>query len=214
MTAIFTAQASSDQEFLQTQYELLKSRGLAQRVIEDHKLLYDRDFYGPGVEGKTPAEIAQITQSMAGGILGGVSIAPKLAQKLAEGWGDSFIRMTVAKKLDSVKQATEFLSQQIATVQSNLEESRQDLLSYGKSKGIISVDEGSGNVTVQKLEQLNADVTTAQGEFYDKQAKYNTIQNTSPDAVAQNDATVAHLTEEISRLQRDYNTKQAQYTAR
>jgi capsular exopolysaccharide synthesis family protein len=221
--------ASSDQEFLQTQYELLKSRGLAQRVIEDHKLLYDRDFYGPGVEGKTPAEIAQITQSMAGGILGGVSIAPKhgtnlvvitytagtpkLAQKLAEGWGDSFIRMTVAKKLDSVKQATEFLSQQIATVQSNLEESRQDLLSYGKSKGIISVDEGSGNVTVQKLEKLNADVTTAQGEFYDKQAKYNTIQNTSPDAVAQNDATVAHLTEEISRLQRDYNTKQAQYTA-
>ena len=219
--------ASSDQEFLQTQYELLKSRGLAMRVIEDHKLLNDRDFYGPGVEGKTKAEIDQITQAMAGGLLGGVNIAPKhgtnlivitytgsspkLAQKIAEAWGDSFMRMTIAKKLDSVRQATEFLSQQIATVQANLEESRQDLLSYGKSKGIISVDEGS-NVTLQKLGKLNTDVTSAQGDMYDKQARYNSIQSTAPETVAQQDATVIHLNEELSRLQRDFNAKRAQYT--
>src|SRR6185503_9805760 len=92
------------------------------------------------------------------------------------------------------------------------EESRQDLLTYGKSKGIISVDEGSGNVTLQKLGKLNADVTSAQGDFYEKQARYNSIQNTSPDAVAQDDSTVSHLNDELSRLQRDYSAKRAQYT--
>src|SRR3989440_1960239 len=48
---------SSDQEFLQTQYVLLKSRGLAGRVIEDQKLLSDPDFYPAGVNGKSEEEI-------------------------------------------------------------------------------------------------------------------------------------------------------------
>ena len=47
---------ASEQEFLQTQYVLLKSRGLAQRVIEENNLLNDPDFYPPGTGGKTPDE--------------------------------------------------------------------------------------------------------------------------------------------------------------
>src|SRR5436190_22584104 len=147
--------ASSDQEFLQTQYELLKSRGLAMRVIEDHKLLNDRDFYGPGVEGKTKAEIDQITQAMAGGLLGGVNIAPKhgtnlivitytgsspkLAQKIAEAWADAFMRMTIANKLDSVGQATEAHSQHSGTGQAKPEARRQDLLPSRTGKGNITL---------------------------------------------------------------------------
>jgi succinoglycan biosynthesis transport protein ExoP len=220
--------ASSDQEFLQTQYVLLKSRGLALRVIDDHKLLNDPEFYPAGIAGRTPAEIRAIEEGMAGGLIGSVEITPvhntrlviisytgatpRLAVKIAEAWGDSFMRMTVAKKLDSVRQATEFLSQQITSVQANLEESRQDLITYGKSKGIISVDEGTGNVTMQKLGQLNSDVTSAQNELYEKQARYNSIQRTAPEAVASGDPAVMRLTEELSRLQRDYNAKRSQFT--
>jgi len=220
--------ASSDQEFLQTQYVLLRSRGLAQRVIEDQKLLNDPEFYPPGIAGKTPDEVRQLMEGMAGGLLGGVEISPvpntrlvvirytagspRLAYKVAEGWGDSFRKMNIAKKLDSVRQATEFLSQQIASVQTNLEESRHDLIEYGKSKGIISLEEGTGNVTLQKLSQLNADVTTAQNDFYQKQAQYNSLQRTSPESVAANDMAVARLTEDIARLQRDYAGKRSQFT--
>src|SRR5438874_13587421 len=46
--------AASDQEFMQTQYVLLKSRGPAERVIIDAKLLEDRDFYSPGIAGRSP----------------------------------------------------------------------------------------------------------------------------------------------------------------
>ena len=55
--------ASSDQEFLQTQYVLLRSRGLAQRVIEDHKLLNDPEFYPPGINGKTKDEALRAAQT-------------------------------------------------------------------------------------------------------------------------------------------------------
>jgi capsular exopolysaccharide synthesis family protein len=220
--------ASSDQEFLQTQYVLLRSRGLAERVIEDHKLLNDPEFYPPGVAGKTQAEIQSITEGMAGSLLSGIDIqpvhntrlveisytgqSPRLTYKIAEAWGDSFMRMTVAKKLDSVRQATEFLSQQITAVQANLEESRQELLAYGKSKGIISVDEGTGNTTIQKLGQLNQDVTTAQNDLYNAQAKYNSLQSTAPEAVALSDPAVSRLTDELTRLQRDYSAKRSQFT--
>ncbi|HJQ36558.1 MAG TPA: polysaccharide biosynthesis tyrosine autokinase [Thermoanaerobaculia bacterium] len=220
--------ASSDQEFLQTQYVLLRSRGLALRVVNDHKLLSDPEFYAPGIAGKTPAEVQSIAEGMAGGLLGGIEITPvhntrlviisytgssaKMTYKIVEAWGDSFIRMTVAKKLDSVRQATEFLSEQITEVQHNLEESRQELVAYGKSKGIITVDEGSGNTTIQKLGQLNADVTSAQNDVYNAQAKYNSIQNTAPDAVAASDPTVSRFTEELTRQQRDYAAKRSQFT--
>src|SRR5437762_13820840 len=42
----------SDQEFMQTQYYLLKSHGLAERTIQDHRLLEDREFYSPGIAEK------------------------------------------------------------------------------------------------------------------------------------------------------------------
>ncbi len=196
------------------------------RVIEDHKLLNDPDFYPSGVAGKTPQEIKQITEGMAGALLGGIQItpvpntrlvkiyytgtSPRLVQKVAEAWGDSFMRTNIAKKLDSVRQASEFLSSQIATVQANLEQSRQELQAYGQSKGIISVDEGSGNVTMQKLGQLNADVTAAQNAVYEKQASYNSVRNTSPEAVASRDSAVQTMTDELNRRQREYNEKRAQ----
>src|SRR5438094_118060 len=92
---------ASDQEFLQTQYALLVSRGLAERVIADQKLLQDPDFYNGSIAGKTPDQIAEIRRSMAGVILGSLKAEPvrgtslvdisyitstaKLAQKIAEG---------------------------------------------------------------------------------------------------------------------------------
>ena len=138
--------ASSDQEFLQTQYVLLKSRGLAERVVEDHKLYNDAELYPAGVAGKTKKEIDDISRGIAAGILGGINVdpvrgtnlvdikyvgtSPKLAKKVAEAWGDSYMRMNIAKKLESVRQANDYLNQQIATVKADLDSSRHQLQSY------------------------------------------------------------------------------------
>ena len=219
--------ASSDQEFLQTQYVLLKSRGLAQRVIEDHKLLSDPEFYPPGIAGKTPEEIRKLQAAMAGALVGGIEVtpvrytnlvdvsyvgtSPRLAQKIAEGWGESYMRMNVAKKLSAVQQANEFLSRQIATVKADLDETRQQLQAYGESKGIISMDEGGTNVTMQKLVQLNADLTAAQNERFQKQAAYESLRRTSPEAAAASDPLVSKLNDDISQLQRTYSEKLSQF---
>src|SRR6202171_2259989 len=67
---------ASDQEFLQTEYELLKSRALAARVIEEQRLLNAHDFYPPGVKGKSAEEVKKIRESMVGAVSGGLDISP------------------------------------------------------------------------------------------------------------------------------------------
>ena len=219
--------AASDQEFLQTQYVLLKSRGLALRVVEDHKLYSDPEIYPPGIAGRTPGEIENIKENLANGLLGAITITPvrntslveiayvgtsaKSAQKIAEAWGDSFMRMNIAKKLDSVRQASEFLTRQIALVQADLELSRNELQQYGRARGIISVGEGNESVVMQKLTQLNRDVTDVQGLVFEKQAAYNALQRTAPEAVASSDPMVQRMTDDLSRVQREYSEKRAQY---
>jgi succinoglycan biosynthesis transport protein ExoP len=220
--------AASEQEFLQTQYVLLKSRGLARRVVEDHKLWNDRELYPPGVAGKTPKELEQIKDGIAGMILGGIDIAPvrntslveisyvgsspPLAQKIADAWGESFIRMNVAKKLETVQQASDFLTSQISAVQTDLETRRAELQNYARSRGIVSDTDGStGDVVMQRLEQLNSDVVGAQSLVYERQAAYQALQNTPADAVASDDPLVMRLTEDLSRVQREYSEKRSQY---
>ena len=221
--------AASDQEFLQTQYVLLESRGLALRVVEDHKLWNDRNLYPPGVTARTKKEeLEDIKESIAGMLLGGIDVtpvrntslveisyvgtSPQLAQKIANAWGDSFIRMNVSKKVESVQKASEFLVSQIATVQEDLDKDRRELQAYAKTHGIVSMSTGStDDVVMQRLEQLNTDVAQAQRTTYEKQAAYNALQRTSPDAVASDDALVLRLSEELSRVQREYADKRTQY---
>lgn len=213
--------AASDQEFLQTQYVLLKSKGLAQQVVEDHKLYNDPEIYPPGVAGKTPAEISQLKADIAAGLLPRIEIAPvrntslveisyvgnspRATQKVAEAWGDSYIRMNIAKKLASVQQANEFLSSQIATVRNDLEVARGELTTYGRSRGIISVEGGTENVVMQRLTQINSDLTAAQSELYNREAALNTLRNTSAAAVAGTDPVAMRLAGELSNKQREYS---------
>ncbi|HEX2060736.1 MAG TPA: Wzz/FepE/Etk N-terminal domain-containing protein, partial [Thermoanaerobaculia bacterium] len=220
--------AASDQEFLQTQYVLLNSRGLALRVVEDHKLYNDPELYPPGVAGKTPQELARIKEGIAASLLGGIEVlpvrntslvdityvgtSPRLAQKVAQAWGESYIQMNIAKKLRAVQHASDFLTNQIATVEADLESSRQELQKYTQSRGIIvpgGAEDETPNPVMQTLSQLNSDLTAAQNLVYEKQAAYNALRNTPQEAVAAAEPSVQRLTEELTRLQREYSDKLA-----
>ena len=214
--------ASSDQEFLQTQYVLLRSHGLAARVVREQHLLNDRDFNPAGVAGKSPKELDAMTESMAGVVQGGIEVkplpntllveiayiapTPRLAQKVAEGIGDSYMRSQIEEKLENVRNAGDFLSRQIAQLRTDIDAARQQLQKYGESKGIISVGDAS-NITVQRMMKLNGDVQTADNDRIQKQSEYDAIVRSAPDTVAANTPLVLQLTAEEARLQRDYNQK-------
>jgi succinoglycan biosynthesis transport protein ExoP len=218
--------AASDQEFLQTQYVLLKSRGLAARVIDDHKLLADPEFYPAGIAGKSKEEQAKIRDNMVDVILGPLEInpvrntslvevsyvapSPRLAQKITEGVGDSYMSMNLEQKLESVKEASEFLSKQIAQLHRDIDVTRGELQKYGESKDIVSVG-GADNITVQKLNKLNEEFTNVQSQAIQRQGAYAAIARANPETVVGSDQLVQQLNEEETRLQRDYNQKLATF---
>lgn len=224
----FFGVAVDQQEFMQTQYVLLQSRGLAERTITEHKLLSDPDFYPPGINGKTPAEVKQITEDMAGALLGGLSVepvkntslvnvsyiagTPRLAQKIAEAVALSYMRNNTEKKFDATRQASEFLTKQIETTKAEIESAQDRLNQYGASKDIISTTDAS-NVTVQKLTQLNSDLTNATNDRIQKEAAYSALLHTTPESVAANDPLVLKLSDDENRLQRDYQQKLTIYRA-
>ena len=220
--------AASEQDFLQTQYVLLRSRGLALRVVDDHKLYNDPELYAPGVAGKTPQELQQIKEGIAGSLLAGIEVAPvrntslvdiyyigtspRLAQKIAQAWGDSYIRMNISRKLRSVQTASEFLTNQIQSIESDLNVARAELQKYTASRGIINVPGGEGESSdpvMQKLSQLTTDVTAAQSLVYAKEAAYAAVQRTPAEAVAGSEPNVQRLSEELSKQQREYSDKLA-----
>ena len=216
--------AASDQEFLQTQYVLLKSRGLAQRIIDEQKLLSDPDFYPAGIATKTPQEIQSARDSMVGAITGGLDVtpvrntslvdiayiasSPRLAQKVAEGVGASYIRMKVEQKFEAVRNASEFLDRQIAQVKSDIEATRKKMQVYGENKGIISADEAN-SMTAQRLMKTNSELGAAQAEMFARQTDYDSLMRSSAESVAGRDMRVQALADEGSRLQREYQQKSA-----
>jgi polysaccharide biosynthesis transport protein len=214
--------AASDQEFMQTQYVLLKSRGLADRVISDARLLEDKDFYPPGIAGKSSAEIEKIRAGMVGSILGSLEInpvrntslveisyiapTPQLAQKVAEAVGTTYMTLNTEQKLESVHEAGDFLTRQITALRADIEQIRGKLQKYGESKGIISAND-SNNIVVQKLVHLNGDYTNTQNNRIEKQSAYDAIVHANPAEVTANDPVVLQLSQEEAKLQRDYNQK-------
>ncbi|MGA8806346.1 MAG: polysaccharide biosynthesis tyrosine autokinase [Thermoanaerobaculia bacterium] len=214
--------AASDQEFLQTQYVLLKSRGLGERVIDDQKLLSDAEFYPAGIKGKTPAQIAQIRSQMAGAVVGPldvvpvrstslvdvgyVSTSPRLAQKIAEGIGDSYINLNNEKKFESVKQAGDFLDRQIKQIRDDIDATRGKLQHYGETKGIISTADAS-SIPFQRLMKVNTDLQNATNLRLEKQNAFDAMSRANPESVTSGDPLVTQLTEEESRKLREYQQK-------
>lgn len=79
-------------------------------------------------------------------------------------------------RLVASKEANDFLSQQLAEQRTKLEESEAALVRYRETHNAASVDDRQ-NIVVQKLTELNAQVTLAKIDRIDKQSLYNQIES-------------------------------------
>jgi capsular exopolysaccharide synthesis family protein len=116
------------------------------------------------------------------------------------------MRMKVEQKFQALRTASEFLDRQIAQIKSDIETTRKQLQQYGENKGIISADEAN-NMTVQRLMKTNADIGAAQGDVIARQTEYNSLVRSSPESVAGHDQRVISLSDDIARMQREYQQK-------
>lgn len=151
------------EEFFQTQYGLLRSRSLAERVIESLGLASSNEALEalgakapePGGTAATQAARRQaaalkvIEDNLRVSPVRGsrlVSVGydnpnPVVAARIANGFAENFIQSNLDRKFESSAYARQFLEERIAQTKERLESAERQLVAYAANQQIINVGE-------------------------------------------------------------------------
>jgi len=218
-----------DQEFLPTQTKLMRSREVAERVVQRLNLLSNPEMnpqrkllsLGSSEGAKNSKEavirVANRLQSAVEVVpvrgtnlveVSFVASSPTAAADVANAMADAYIDWNLESKFQVIGQASQFLAAQIEQLKSEIDAKERQLQAYGRLKDIVSVDPQS-NVTLQKLESLNKDYAEAVSDRVTKEARYHEVSTARPDAVADtlSSGLVSQLRNDQARLEREYAEK-------
>src|SRR6266850_4961254 len=104
---------------------------------------------------------------------------PELAARVVNALAADDVEQNLAARWQVTQKAAEWLSQQLASVKAKLEKSEDDLQNYARRNGLVFLETDKGasqNVANERLQQLQEQLTKAQGERYEKEALYRLVQ--------------------------------------
>lgn len=164
---------SADQEFYQTQYGLLRSRSLSERVAMQLKLVDDPKFFErfgvsastTGLEmvgGRYPASSRAARQRIAGEVLlEHLAVEPSRLSRLvdvrftspdaafsarvANAWAENFIQTNLERKIQATSYGRNLLQRQLAQLKERLDESQRQSVAYASAQRIINLPAQSGS---------------------------------------------------------------------
>lgn len=157
-----------DIEFYQTQYGLLRSQSLADRVVRELKLADDSKFFelfgeekASGLFGvdagarNTPAGREKRSREAARILLENIDIVPdrlsrlvtitftspdpKLSARVANAWTANFIESNLERRFEATSYARKFLEERLRQWRERLEESERVLVAYASDEKIINL---------------------------------------------------------------------------
>jgi len=219
-------------EFYPTQYELLQSRGLAERVVKSLDLMEDPKFNPgagrDGAGGPTAEDDEAVLGSLAGQVRGGLSVtpvrntqlvqlafrssSPEFAAKAANAFAEAFIDMGVEDRFATAGKASTFLGSQIETLKQEIQDKDIQLQAFSRRSDIVTLEPGS-NVTLQRLEALNTQLLEAKKERIQREAQYHEAMTGPRESIADGltSGLVSDQKGQLLRLERDYETKLKTY---
>ena len=189
--AVQPEDAGETAEFYQTQYGLLRSRSLADRVTRRLNLTSDPVFLSAfdlniADENGNEVDNAELRRRTANLLLSRLEVEPlrgsglvdiefespdpELSYRIANSWADEFIASNQDRRFASTSGARGFLEQRLADLRSRLEDSERQLVAYARQREIINVSserDGEGNATSERslisaeLEALNNELGRA-----------------------------------------------------
>jgi len=101
---------------------------------------------------------------------------PGLATRIVNTMAKNYIEQNLEYKFLASKEASDWLGERLAEQRKQVEQSETALQRYREQNDAISLEDRE-NIVVQKLSDLNAAVTQAKTERFQKQALYNQLQS-------------------------------------
>lgn len=190
--------------FLKTQTDIIKSRGLAQRVAQKLKLVGNPAFYRsqeiPTPDASIPAEakrnsaIEILRRNLTIDLprdsrivtLHFESTDPEMSALIVNGYAEEFIGSNLQRKFDSSSYARSFLAKQLNEARIKLEASERALNGYARATGLIRTENattndsdsaaGSGtSVVTASLVQLNTASNDATAKRIEAEGRWRAI---------------------------------------
>ena len=153
------------EEFFQTQYGLLRSRSLAERVIESlglassNEALEAMGVEAPEAGGTAAAQAARRRAAALKALQDNLGVSPVrgsrlvavgynnpnpvVAARIANGFAENFIQSNLDRKFESSSYARRFLEERIVQTKERLESAERQLVAYAANQQIVNVGEPS-----------------------------------------------------------------------
>jgi succinoglycan biosynthesis transport protein ExoP len=113
---------------------------------------------------------------------------PQLAARVVNTLVNVYIEQNFKTRFESAMQTSDWLSKQLSDLQLKVEASQEKLVRYQREHGILGIDEKQ-NIVTQKLDELNRELTAAEADRIQKEARYRLIANGNAELLSNLDST-------------------------
>jgi capsular exopolysaccharide synthesis family protein len=183
--------------YLRTQYQVLKSRALAEQVIRDHGLRQEPLLGGRPAGPDT--DWSRLDPGLVDRYLGNVDVEavpgtrlirvsygssdPDFAARMANAHVDAFVRQGLKSRTAHNQSGLQFLQARLGELKERLQASEAKLNEYRWQKGILVTDEKKENIVVEQLDDLNKQLSKAEGQRLAAEADLRTIEQHGVEAL-------------------------------
>src|SRR5664280_988213 len=185
---------------MDTQTHVLQSDAIAKLVVSKLGLDSNPAFAGKGATAATAPDIEPYREAALGGKfhrslqinsiprtrlleIRFSSSDPALAAKAVNSVIETYIEQNYKTHLEATTRTSDWLAQQLSELQMKVQESQEKLVQYQKEHGILGIDEKE-NIITSKLDELNKQLTAAEGDRMQKESVYRLASSGDPDLLS------------------------------
>ena len=139
------------------------------------------------------------------------SVSPALAAEFINTFAEDFISFSIEKRFATTQQASNWLTEQIDNLRSDLAAKERELLRYGQEKDILFLTE-TESTAVNTFANLSEAYNQAMLERINAEAEYRELRDFEGDSIPQfiSDPAIQQLKTEYTSLKTDYQEKSKQ----
>jgi polysaccharide biosynthesis transport protein len=208
----------ADDQYMATQYALLRSRSLAERVAEVLNLPSDERYADQSL--RREQRLNQATSKVVSNIrvspegrsrvinVQYISPYPDEAARIANALVENFIQTNLERKYNTTAFAREFVAERLQSTKQALEESERRLVNYAANQNILELDaESGGSLDATSIISLNQELAAAESARIDAEQRYLEAQNNPTTRAMLESDDLSRLRTRRSELNAEYQEK-------
>jgi polysaccharide biosynthesis transport protein len=218
---------------LETQIKIVQSDTIATSVIKQLGLHRNKSFAGMLAD-QSPKEFDSLTPPQRVRLVNAlhrslnVQLVPKteiieihfrskdpnLAADITNSVATTYIEHNFQTKYRSTLQTADWLTKQLDDLKKNAESAQENLIAYQKKTGILGTDE-THNIIIDKLGDLNKQLSQAEGDRILKEARFRIAMTENPELIASiaPESVLGALYKQRSEMRAQYAQMAAKYGA-